>query len=152
MSAFVVKIIDSIEFRRRLAGLSDSGDGEDLTPAVYRDLASDFVLLLAICFNRDQLDATTLWSRIDSAIERGLGVCDGEDIERFADACLEHVLANINAVAANDAALAIQASIYGLGDSQRVHFLRYLAEHRRPSIVFGRGKWQAYSQARKDAK
>lgn len=148
----MVKTIDSIEFRRRLAGLSDSGDGEDLTPAVYRDLASDLVLLLAICFDRDQLDATTLWTRIDSAIERGLGVCDGEDIERFVDSCLDHVLANINQVAANEMALAIQAKLYGLEDSQRVNFLRYLSEHRRPCIVFGRGKWQQYSQARKDAR
>jgi len=148
----VVKTIDSIEFRRRLAGLSDSGDGEDLTPSVYRDLASDLVLLLAICFDRDQLDPTTLWTRIDSAIERGLGVCDGEDIERFVDSCLDHVLASINQVAANETALVIQARLYGLEDSQRVNFLRYLSEHRRPCIVFGRGKWQQYSQARKEAR
>ncbi len=137
------------EFRQRLAGLADTAGGEDLTPGEYRDLASDFVLLLAICFNRDQLDATTLWTRIDGAIEKGLAGCDGEDIEKFVNLCLEHVLANINVVASNERALDIQAKLYGLQDEQKVQFLRYLADHRMPVIVFGRSLWQKYSAERK---
>jgi hypothetical protein len=141
--------IEPAEFRRRLAGLSDSGGGEDLAPGVYRDIASDMVLLCAICFNRDQLDATTLWTRIDSGIERGLAECGGEDVERFVDVCLQHVLASANVVAANEKALEIQDRIYSLGDSKRVMFLRYLAEHRMPSLVFGRKKWIEFSAERK---
>ena len=135
--------LDAAEFRRRLAGLSDSGGGEDLVPEEYRDLASDYVLLLAICFNRDRLEAVTIWPRIDTAIERGLAECNGEDIERFVSVGLEVVLADVGKVVSNEQALAIQSRLYGLGDSQRVFFLRYLAEHRYPAIVFGRGKWES---------
>src|SRR3990167_5209566 len=102
-----IQQLDAAEFRRRLAGLSDAGGGEDLIPEEYRDLASDYVLLLAICFNRDRLDAKTLWTRIDSAIERGLAECDGEDIERFVSVGMEHVFAYVNVVATNGAALDI---------------------------------------------
>lgn len=144
--------LDAAEFRRRLAGLSDSAAGEDLIPDEYRDIASDYVLLLAICFNRDRLDAVTLWNRIDGAIERGLAECDGEDIERFVSVGLEHVLADMNVVVANDRALELQERIFGLREHQRVFFLRYLAEHRYPTIVFGRSKWGQHQEARKAVK
>jgi hypothetical protein len=145
-----LKQLDAAEFRRRLAGLSDAAGGEDLIPDEYRELAAEYVLLLAICFNRDRLDAVTLWSRIDSAIERGLAECDGEDIERFVSVGLEHVLASVNVAASNERALEIQDRLFSLRDHQRVFFLRYLADHRYPAIVFGRGKWQAYQQERKE--
>lgn len=143
--------LDAAEFRRRLAGLSDAAGGEDLLPDEYRDIASDYVLLLTICYNRDRLDAKNIWNGIDKAIERGLAECDGDDIERFVSVSLECVLADMNVVAANEAALTIQGRLFALHDSQRVFFLRYLAEHRYPAIVFGRNKWQQLQAARKDA-
>ncbi len=141
--------LDAAEFRRRLAGLSDNAGGEDLMPDEYRDLASDYVLLLAICYNRDRLDAKNIWDGIDKAIERGLAECDGEDVERFVSVGMECVLAEMNVVAANERALEIQSRLFALEDHQRVFFLRYLSEHRYPAIVFGRGKWQSYSNERK---
>lgn len=144
--------LDAAEFRRRLAGLSDAAAGEDLIPDEYRDIASNYVLLLAICFNRDRLDAITIWNRIDGAIERGLAECDGEDIERFVSVGLEHILADMNVVVANERALQIQERLFGLREHQRVFFLRYLAEHRYPAIVFGRSRWQELQAARKAVK
>ena len=147
-----IQQLDAAEFRRRLAGLSDAAAGEDLIPDEFREIASDYVLLLAICFNRDRLDAVTIWNRIDGAIERGLAECDGEDLERFVSVGLEHVFADMNVVVANDIALQLQERIYALRDHQRIFFLRYLSEHRYPTIVFGRSKWGQHQDSRKAAK
>ena len=44
--------LDCAEFRRQLAGLVDVAGAQDQYADDYRELASDFVLLLAIVFNR----------------------------------------------------------------------------------------------------
>lgn len=139
-------------FRQKLAGLADASAGEDMFPDDYRELASDFVLLLAIGFNRRELDAVTLWSRIDSAIQKGLADCDGEDVDRFVSACLEHILAPINVVATHGTALEIQSTLTKLQDSQRAYFLQYLSRHRYAAIVLGREKWEQHKDVQKEAK
>ncbi len=138
----MITTLDCAEYRRRLAGLSDTAGIEGGFADQYRDLSSECVLLLAICFNRRSLDAVTLWSRIDSAIQKGLAECDGEDVGRFLSACLEHVLANINVSATQPDAIRIQQTLLGLTDDGRVYFLQYMAKHRYVAIVLGREKWE----------
>lgn len=138
----MIATLDCAEYRRQLAGLSDTAGGEDMVSDQYRDLSSECVLLLAICFNRKSLDAVTIWSRIDSAIQKGLADCDGEDVDRFLSTCLEHVLANINVTAAQPDAIRIQQSLLKLSGDERVYFLQYLAKHRYVAITLGREKWE----------
>lgn len=138
----MITILDCVEYRRRLAGLSDTAGIEGGFADLYRDLSSDCVLLLSICFNRRQLDPVTLWTRIDSAIQKGLAECDGEDVGRFLSACLEHVMANINVCATQTDAVRIQQSLLGLPNDGRVYFLQYLSKHRYVAIVLGREKWE----------
>lgn len=136
-----IKTLDAAEFRRKLAGLCDATEGESFNAEDYRELAGDVVFLLAICFNRKQLDAKTIWTRIDSAIQKGLSDCDGEDISQFINSCLEHVLANVNVVACQDDAVRIQTVLYGLEKEQSVFLLQYFAKHRMPAISWGVQKW-----------
>ena len=137
-----IKTLDAGEFRRALAGLSDTAGSQDAYAGEYRELASDFVLLLAICFNRRQLEVTTLWNRIDSAIQKGLAECNGDDLDRFVSAALEHIIAPVGVVASQDDAVRIQEELSGLALDARLYFLQYLAKHRYPAIVMGRKKWQ----------
>lgn len=134
--------LSQAEFRRRLAGLEDVSSGQNEYADDYRDLASDFVLLLAICFNRRQLEATSLWTRIDSAIQKGLAESNGDDLDRMVSSALDHVLASMNVAATQEDALRIQESIAELDRSQRVYFAAYLAKHRYTAIVLGRKKWE----------
>ncbi len=144
--------LDAGEFRRSLAGLSDTAGNQDANAVEYRELASDFVLLLAICFNRRQLEVTTLWNRIDSAIQKGLAECNGDDLDRFVSAALEHIIAPVGVVASQDDAIRIQEELSGLGDDARLYFLQYLAKHRYPAIVMGRNKWQELKEQKAFAK
>jgi len=138
----MIKTLDAGAFRRKLAGLCDATEGEEMNAEDYRELAGDFVLLLAICFNRKSLDAKTIWTRIDSAIQKGLADCDGEDISQFTNTCLEHVMASVNVVAAQEDCICIQTKLYGLEKQQAVFLLQYLAKHRMPAIVWGRERWE----------
>lgn len=138
----MMEVLNAVEFRQRLAGLADVAGGQDELPDMFRDLASDYVLLLAMVFNRKRLDAKTIWTRIDSAIQSGLAECDGEDIERFCDVGFNHVQATPNVVACHGGALDIQQQLYSLDEESRVCFLQYLSRHRYPAIVFGRQKWE----------
>lgn len=134
---------DYPEYRRRLAGLSDTAGIESGFADQYRDLSSECVLLFCICYNRRSLKPENIWERIDSAIQKGLAECDGEDVSRFLSTCFEHILASINVTAAQVDAIRIQQQLLGLTDDARVYFLQYMAKHRYTAITLGREKWEA---------
>jgi len=136
--------LDAAEFRRQLAGLSDIGSGEDQSGKYYRELSAEFVLLLAIAFNRQELDATTLWTRIESGIQKGLAEANGTDVERLVSSCLSHVMANVNVVVANERALEIQHKIYDLDEAARLSLCAYLAKHRYTALTLGRDLWELH--------
>lgn len=148
----MIEVLDADLFRQKLAGLVDEADGETDWSEQYRDISSDFVLLLAIGFNRRELEAKTLWSRIDSAIQKGLAECDGVDVDRLVSTCLGHVLAPINVVATQGKALSIQSTISNLPRERRAYFCQYLAKHRYSAIVLGREKWQSHKEIQKEVK
>lgn len=137
-----VENLTTEQFRQRLAGLIDPAAQEDLHPDDYGYLAARFVLLLAIAFNRKQLQAKTIWARIESAIDRALADCDGDDLNRLMSSALEHVKANINVVVSEETCLAIQSELKSLPKEARVYFCRYLSDHRYPAIVMGRELWE----------
>lgn len=112
------------------------------SPEVYRDAAADFVCALAIAFNRRVLDAKTLWTRIGSAIETGVVAARGGDLERFEHHCLSHVKASVSLVAASEDYARLTAALRNYDDANRAHFVRYLAEHLYPAIIFGRSRWE----------
>lgn len=118
--------------------------GNDHFSEEFREHASNYVLLLAICFNRNELDAKTLWKRIESAIRKGLAECDNVDLDRFVSVGLEHVMSNINVAAAHPVALEIQAGLNALDEDARVYFLQYISKRVPAVIVAGRQKWEQH--------
>lgn len=112
------------------------------SPEDFRDVAADFVCALSIVFNRKELDAKTLWSRIGSAIETGLTEAQGGDLDRFENHCLTHILAPISMVAASESYAAYTAAMRNLDADGSVAFVRYLANHLYPAIIFGRQRWE----------
>lgn len=137
-----IPLLDAQEFRRRLAGLEDVEASGAFSPDDFRDIASDFVCALAVVFNRKDLDAKTLWSRIGSAIETGIVEAQGGDIDRFENHCLSHILAPISIVAASDAYGQYTEPMRRMDEDARVAFIRYLSKHLYPAVVFGRRKWE----------
>ncbi len=148
----MIDVLDAELFRQKLASLVDEADGESDWVEEYREIASDFVLLLSIGFNRRELNATTLWGRIDSAIQKGLAACDGVDVDRLMSACLDHVMAPINVVATQEKAVEIQSAITSLPKERRAFFCQYLATHRYAAIVNGREKWEWHKEIQKEIK
>lgn len=109
----------------------------------YRQTAAEFVCALALVFNRRELKAVTLWSRIGSAIETGVVAARGGDLDRFEDHCLRHVKASVSLVASSEDYARMTASLTRFDDAACVHFVRYLAEHTMPAIKRGRALWEA---------
>ena len=137
----MIEKLSSDEFRKRLAGFTDASPIDTSKwDDEFSELASDLVYLLAWVFNRDSLDAKTLWSRIDSGIQRALATCDN-DVSRLLHICLDHVMATPDSVLGKNAVL-IQKRIVGLGPEKRSPFISYLASHRYSVLVGGRSKWE----------
>lgn len=143
--------LDAESFRRTLAGLEDPDKTAHYTPDRFRDDASRMVYMLAICFNRDVLDAVTLWERIASAITTACAKVDDGDLDRLISLALEHVKAEHTRVASNDQASAIIAELTEQDDSWRLGFVRYLKQHTYTAIIHGRRYWETHKELRKEA-
>ncbi|WP_013626623.1 hypothetical protein [Rubinisphaera brasiliensis] len=138
---------DAVAFRQELAGLCDVTEGaEDFGDA--REHAVDLVVLMAIGFDRDKLDAKTLWDRIESGLREAIATCPHEDMPAFATSCLEHVLCPINRVIGQGDAEAIQQRLYALQGDESTAVVRYLKEHLYPVMVFGRQRFNELKGAK----
>lgn len=135
--------LDAAEFRRQLAGLSDQTAGEEFDTDTYKELSTRLVLLLYIAFNGRKLDAKTIHSRIESAVNKGLADCDGEDISQLVNTALKHVMANINTVTCQQDCVDIQQEIYALGTHQAVCLVQYLGKHTMPAIAWANERYKA---------
>ena len=138
-----LKELDAAEFRRQLAGLSDQTGGEEFDTDAYKELSTKLVLLLYIAFNGRKLDAKTIHSRIESAINKGLADCDGEDISQFVNTALNHVMANINTVTSQPDCVDIQSELYELQPRQAVCLLQYLEKHTMPAIAWANQRYKS---------
>jgi len=99
-----LSILDTETFRRDLAGLSDPrvSDETRAPKDELRAAAVEFCVLLAELFNRDKLDAITLWTRIASGLAVACSRVDDGDLEAFSCIALEHVQADGTRVACSD--------------------------------------------------
>lgn len=144
--------LDAESFRRILAGLEDPDTTARYTPDNFREDASRLVFVLALCFNRDVLDAVTLWERIASAITTACAKVDDGDLDRLISLALEHVKAEHTRVAANEMASSIIADLTEQDDSWRMGFVRYLKQHTYTAIIHGRRYWETHKETRKEAR
>jgi hypothetical protein len=142
--------LDTESFRRILAGLQDPENSARYTPDKFREDASQLVFLLALCFNRDELNPTTLWERIASALRTACSKVDDGDLDRLISLALEHVKADHTKVAANEMATAIIGQLTEQDDSWRLGFVRYIKTHDYTAIVHGRRYWELHKETVKE--
>lgn len=138
------------EFRKQLAGLRDERGSAAFSTDAFRQHGVDFVVALALVFNRRELDVKTLWTRIDSAITTGITEANGNDTHRLIDAACGHVLASPNAVVSSEFQ-SLTSGIFAMDEDESYAFVRHLAKSRYTLIAFGRQAWEERKELRKAA-
>ena len=142
------------EFRRKLAGLADPrrrmGAAE---PEEVKDAAIRFVSILAGLFGHE-LDRVTLWSRIGSALQVAVEKVSDDDLDQFADLCLEHVQADFGKAAALPALTQLRETWAARPPEWRYALLGYVKIHAYAVLTHGRARWQrllAEAEARRES-
>ena len=137
-----IQVIDSAEFRRRVAGLIDpsrrpSGAAE---PQSIKDEAKLLCLTMCDLFGRD-LDRKTLWTRIGTALSTAAAKCDDGDTDRFVSLCLEHIKAD-DAHAARHGAFGRWVVMMAARDAAyRQAFVRHCGSKTAIVLVHARAAW-----------
>ena len=106
-----------------------------------KQTAIRLVSVLAKLFG-DDLDRKTLWGRIGSALETAHAKVSDDDLDRFADLCLEHVQADPGQAAACDALTTLRQQWGAWPPETRFGVLAYLATHRYAALTHGRARWE----------
>lgn len=133
---------DATEFRQRLVGLADPTKrptGEAVAENLKQE-AKGFCLVMAELFG-DDLDRTTLWARIGTAIETAGAKC-GQDFDRFVCLCLEHIQAEDSRAVANERYIQWISSASSRPLEWQQAFIDYLVERRIIVLVFARQAWE----------
>lgn len=135
-------------FRQTLAGLVDPHQQPGVTEkeAVKQD-AIRFCSVLAKLFG-DNLDRLTLWSRIGSALETSVAKVSDDDLDRFADLCVEHIQADMGAAAACDALTQMRQAWESRPPEWRHAFLGYIKSHTYAVLAHGRARWEEVKEGK----
>lgn len=130
------------DFRRQLAGLADPQRRATETEKVaVKESAIRFISVLAQLFG-DTLDRLTLWGKIGSALEAAHAKVSDDDLDRFADLCLEHVQADPGHAAACDALSQLRGEWAVWPPETRHAFLGYIGSHKYAVLTHGRARWE----------
>lgn len=128
------------EFRLRLAGLCS--EKRDAGVEAYRPLATRIVVLLARHYNRETLDPTALWSRIETAILSGVEKRAGSP-ETMLSAMLEHVKAPAERVARDEDFAALLGELAAQDQAFLDGLAGYLRKATYAVMMFARSAWEA---------
>lgn len=135
-------VIDTTEFRRRVAGLADparrTGAAEE---ASVKEEAKQLCLALCELFG-ESLDRLSLWDRIGSALAAAAAKCDDGDTDRFAALCLDHVKADHAAAARHAGFAAWVVTLAGRDDAYRQLFVRHCGAKAAIVLVHARHAWE----------
>ena len=137
------------QFRQRLAGLLDPHDtiGPELK-AFQRANAIKFVATLPQLFG-NELDRTTLWDRIGSAVETAYAKTADADYEFFISECLRHIKAPRVLISKSQRLANVMKALEDAGAVERQAFLDYLTTHLDAMLVHARAEWERYKVDRK---
>lgn len=141
MSTELLPALDADTWRQTLAGLRGPTVSKT-TSGQFREAAEQLVYVLAICYNRDELDPKKLWDRIATAVATACAKVDDADLDRLVSLALEAVRADHARVAANDEVTTIVADICEREETWRTGFVRYLQQHTYAAIIHGRRAWE----------
>lgn len=134
-------------FRQQLAGLRDERGSAAFSVDAFRDHATNLGVALALVFNRRSLAATTLWTRIDSAIQSGITTANGADIHSLINTACDHVMASPNAVLSDDFSRLV-GPILAMDEDEAYGFIRHLARSRYTLIAFTKQAWEDRKELR----
>jgi len=142
-------VIDTTEFRRRVAGLIDpnrkTGAAEE---ASVKEEAKQLCLALCELFG-ESLDRMTLWDRIGTALSTASAKCDDGDTDRFASLCLEHIKADSAAAARHEGFANWVVAMAGRDDSYRQAFVRHCGIKTPIVLVHARHAWEQKKATKK---
>lgn len=140
-----IPVMDTSQFRLKLAGLVDEG----AVPAgaagagyltEFRDASARLGCVLAHLFG-EGLEELTKWSRIGTAISTAVAKCADGDIDRLVSLMLDHVRADAGQAAA--CAPLLQLLAYrDRPESWRQQFVRYLGGNLYAVLTHARARWQ----------
>lgn len=136
----VLRKVSAAEFRRELAGLLDKRDSGAFSDDKMQQLAIDLYVALAVLFNRRKLDAKTIWTRLDSAVQRGCSAANGGDVTALVNACCQHVMAAANGMVAPE----VQGLLFPIlqMDSDAAYaFVRFVEQRRFTLLAFAQKAW-----------
>lgn len=137
--------LDTEALRRKLAGLADPDRGPGAgEKAEIKELASGFCLALAQLFNRDSLDAVTLWERIGSGLATACAKVNDGDLDRLLSLCLDHVKADPGKAAAHPGVAGLLATFATRPPEWRFAFVDYLDSRKYVVLALGRARWEEF--------
>lgn len=136
-------MIDTMEFRQRMAGLIDPNrkpTGAAETASIKEEAKQ---LCLAMCeLFGESLDRMSLWDRIGSALATAAAKCDDGDTDRFASLCLEHIKADDAAAARHEGFAAWVLTMATRDDAHRQAFARHCGGKTAIVLVHARAAWE----------
>lgn len=136
---------DAEQFRRELAGLTESEAGPEERD-LYKEAGAKLVYALARLYNREVLEAKTMWDRIGGAIHLACQQVDDGDLDRLVTVALDHVQANPSRVATDEQVPYLIGDTIERDESWRLGFVRYLKTHHYVVLVHGRRYWQMHKE------
>lgn len=140
-----IEKLDTQEFRRICAGLVKSRQ-EAGNPAELKALGIKLCLLLAEVFG-EQLDRTTLWARISTALKTARANTESGDADRFVQICLDHVKADTAKTVANPNLENLIVAVSENADEWRNGWFRYLDERAFVVVALARSEWEKRKEA-----
>lgn len=147
-----IPVMDTTEFRRRVAGLIDpnrkTGAAET---ASIKEEAKHLCLALCELFG-ESLDRVTLWDRIGTALSTAAAKCDDGDTDRFASLCLDHVKADNAAAARHEGFAAWVVTLASRDDAYRQAFVRHCGIKTPIILVHARHAWEQRKATKGGAK
>lgn len=141
-------VLDTAEFRRRLAGLSDpAAKGEPADKAAVRESAIHFCSILPRLFG-DDLDRTTLWPRITTAVQTAAAKVQDGDLDQFSAFVLDHIQADAGVAASSKEFAAWLFLSNGQPEEWRQAFVALLGKTAIPLVVHARARWEDFKAAK----
>lgn len=142
-----IPVIDTDEFRRRVAGLIDPNrrpTGAAETASIKEEATQ---LCLALCeLYGDGLERMAMWDKISSALSAAAAKCDDGDTDRFAALCLETVQADHTRAACNESFAHWVLTMSTRDEAHRQAFVRHCGAKTAIVVVHARAAWQQRKQ------
>jgi hypothetical protein len=126
--------------------IADLAGHAELPDMSYRGLSVRIAVTLARHYDRDTLDPTRLWDRVDTALQlAGGGLISGAEM---LSAMLEHVKASAARVARDAECRELTGELADIDDAALSGLSRYLQTCRMAVVVFAREAWEAEKRKR----